>query len=437
MSSFGISGTNAHVIIEEPPTPENASTNESPVVAELPVVPLLASARSEQALTEQITRLQAVNAPPLDVAFTAATTRTHLEHRAVVLPRATITGRTDTGRTAIMFTGQGAQRINMGAGLHEVFPVFAHTFDQCCTHFDDLLGPGLRDALTDPDTLDHTQWTQPALFSLEVALYRLTESLGIQPDYLIGHSIGELAAAHIAGVWSLQDACTFVAARARLMGSLPPGGAMMSVTATTGEITPLLPETVAIAAVNAPRSLVLSGPAAELDALQTQLTDAGLTTRRLHVSHAFHSPLMEPILTELHQTATTLTYSPPQIPIISNLTGAILTDTQATSPDYWVNHVRQTVHFAQGITTLTDAGVTHYLELGPDPVLCTLTPDNTLAAPALRRRRDDTETFLTMLAHAHTHGVNINWTTLFAGRGATKVDLPTYPFEHRTYWLTP
>ncbi|EOD60812.1 type I modular polyketide synthase, partial [Amycolatopsis vancoresmycina DSM 44592] len=430
ISSFGISGTNAHTIIEQaPPAPPEAE----PAVPS-GVVPWLLSARDADALAAQAERLRAhVEArpelAPVDIGF-SLTGRAALEHRAVVLggdraellaalENLAVTGiaRPDR-RLAVLFTGQGAQRAGMGSGLYERFPVYAAAFDAVLAHF----SPSLREAFEDAELLDRTEFTQPALFAVEVALFRLVSSFGVRPDFVAGHSIGEITAAHVAGVLSLEDACRLVSARASMMQALPSGGAMVSIAAPESAIT--LTEGVSIAAVNGPESVVISGDEAEVLAIAAQFPK----TKRLPVSHAFHSPLMDPMLADFRAVAETLTYHPAEIPVLSNVSGALA---PLFSADYWVRHVRETVRFADGITTLKAAGADVFLELGPDGVLSAMVDG--IAISALRRDRSEERALLSALSTAHVHGVEVDWAPLVAG--GRRVDLPTYAFRHRNYWL--
>ncbi|MFD0344873.1 acyltransferase domain-containing protein, partial [Streptomyces sp. NPDC127117] len=380
VSSFGISGTNAHVILEQ----AQEEPVEAPVAGvALPVVPWVLSAKSEEALAGQAERLLGLvdGVSPLDVGWSLVSSRSVFEHRAVVvgedreaLLRALAEGRSapgvvrgvaGAGRSAFLFSGQGSQRAGMGQELYEAYPVFADAFDAVCAELDRHLDRPVRDVVFGgSELIDQTVYTQAGLFAVEVALFRLLEHWGVTPDFLLGHSIGELAAAHVAGVWSLEDAAALVAARGRLMQALPTGGAMIAIQATEAEVLPLLTDGVSIAALNGPDSVVISG---DEDAVLAIASGFG-KTKRLRVSHAFHSPRMEPMLTEFKAVAENLTYQAPRLPIVSNLTGEIAGEELLTA-DYWVDHVRQAVRFLDGVRHLEAQGVTTYLELGPGGVL--------------------------------------------------------------------
>ncbi|MGW1056154.1 SDR family NAD(P)-dependent oxidoreductase [Streptomyces sp. NPDC002521] len=465
VSSFGLSGTNAHVILEEAPEdllPEAPAADVLAVgeVRPLPTAPVTLSGRSPKALQAQASRLADLLADgatrrTLDIAYSLATTRAALDYRAAFTAedapgllaglRAIADGTaplvralTDR-RTAFLFTGQGAQRPGMGRELHAAFPVFAATFDELIAEFDELLDRPLREVVwaEDAELLQQTSYAQAALFTFEVSLYRLWESWGVVPDYLLGHSIGEIAAAHVAGVWSVRDAVRLVAARGRLMQALPEGGAMIAIEAAEAEVLPHLDDQVGIAAVNSARSVVVSGPAEAVERVAAAFADR--RTSRLRVSHAFHSALMEPMLAAFRAEIADLDYHEPAIPVVSNLTGRLATELD--TPDYWVSQVRRPVRFADGLAHLAEAGVVRCLEIGPDGVLTGLAQheyDDGAAAlvASIRKGRPESGTVVSALADLHTAGAEPDWPAFFAGTGAQRVDLPTYAFQRERFWLT-
>ncbi|WP_327674626.1 type I polyketide synthase [Kitasatospora sp. NBC_00458] len=491
VSSFGISGTNAHLILEAPPAGTVARTPD-PAAAGAPDghAPLLLSARTGPALRAQAARLLdlaghgAPGAAAPGLARALATTRTHFPHRAAVLGagaaeradalRALADGREDapgvlsataarTPRLAFLYSGQGSQRAGAGRELYDTEPVFTAAVDEIAGLFEPHLAVPLKDVLfaapgTDrAELLDTTAYTQPALFTLHVALHRLaTDAYGLRPAHLIGHSIGELSAAHLAGVLTLPDAVALVAARGRLMEALPQGGAMAAVRATEAEVAPELDGRVSVAAVNGPGSVVLSGDGDEVRRLAESWRARGRRVKLLTVGRAFHSPHMDAVLDEFRAVAEELTYHQPRIPVVSNLTGALATAAELTDPGYWVRHIREAVRFHDGVRTLAGLGTTAYLELGPGPVLTALAeeslaeesaaeagrdeagpagPDTPRALAALLRAdRPEPATVAEALARLHVHGVPVDWDTALPA-GPTRTDLPTYPFERRRHWL--
>ncbi|MFD2768337.1 type I polyketide synthase [Micromonospora eburnea] len=466
VSSFGISGTNAHLILEAAGEPVT-----NPETVACPPVPLLLSAKSASALRAQTQRLHAhlVAQPEFDlggVAFSLATTRTHFSHRAALTvdgrdaalsglaefaaggrPAGLIESVASDGMLACVFPGQGARISGAGAELHSRFPVFAAAFDEVCGLFDQWLDESLAEVvLAAPGSslgklTERTDYAQAGALALGVALFQLMGSWGVVPDFVVGHSVGEVVAACVSGALSLPDAVRLVAARGRLMQALPPGGVMVSLRATEDEVTPLLTEGVSLAAVNAPNSVVLSGDEDAVSALVAGF--AGRKSTRLRVRHAFHSARMDGLLDEFHGVVEELSFGPAVIPVVSTVTGSTA-GSELVDPGHWVRNVREPVRFADAVGTLVARGVDRFVELGPDGVLVSMVAEvcagserPVVAAPLLRSGEPEAATALSAMARLHAAGTPVDWAAVYGEGASRRVDLPTYPFQRERYWMRP
>ncbi|CAL9650217.1 3-ketoacyl-CoA thiolase (plasmid) [Streptomyces sp. enrichment culture] len=477
VSSFGLSGTNAHLVLEEAPARETAAPAAGPTEpGTTPVLPLPLSGRSEEALRDQAGRwarwlADRPGLPLADVAATAARGRTHFPYRASVtaastdeavqallslaegrVPAGAASGAAADGGTAVLFTGQGSQRIAMGRRLHAALPVFRRAFDEVCAALDPHLSRSLADVLlADEDSPDavlvhETEFTQPALFALEVALFRQWQAWGVEPVAVAGHSVGELSAAHAAGVLDLADAARLVAARGRLMQGCERGGAMASVEAPESAVLDVLARTtgrVSVAGVNGPEQTVVSGDEEAVEAVRAHFADQGARTRRLAVSHAFHSPHMDAMLTAYEEVAAACAYHPPRIPLVSTVTGAWATAEELADPAYWGRQVREAVRFLDAMRTLEDASVARYLECGPAGVLSAAGAACLGGeAPFVSSQRaprspeepvDEVRALVSALGALHTAGAEIAWDQVLTG--GTLLPLPTYAFQREPFWL--
>ena len=485
VSAFGIGGTNCHVVLEEAPEQvKNQQSNERPRHI------LSLSAKTPEALKELVQRYEVYlksypDATLADICFTANTGRKHFNHRFAVTaasveqlgeqlrafdqqtppkassqtnsPLLTSLGKvtSSVGAIAFLFTGQGSQYVDMGRQLYETQPTFRQTLDRCNEILGSYLekpllevlypqrGENLSSKILNPKSqIDETAYTQPALFALEYALFQLWKSWGIEPDVVMGHSVGEYVAACVAGVFTLEDGLKLIAARGRLMQALPSDGEMVALLTDEAQaraaIQPYAQE-VSIAAINGPQSIVISGGEKAINAVCATLSASGIKTKKLNVSHAFHSPLMEPMLGAFEQVARQVSFSSPQIKLISNVTGKLATEEVAT-PEYWCSHIKQPVRFVASVDSLDRLGVETLVEIGPKPILLGMAsqcqPDsNKFWLASLRPEQDDWQVLLASLAELYVHGVSVNWLGFDRDYSRRRLNLPTYPFQRQRYWI--
>jgi phthiocerol/phenolphthiocerol synthesis type-I polyketide synthase C len=460
ISSFGFGGTNAHVIVEEAP----AVAARGAVEMERPVHLMTVSGRTEASARELAERyadtLESAESEVGDIAYTCNAGRSHWEHRLAVtgatgqelaaglrasLPR--LVERDGEHRIGFLFTGQGSQYIGMGRELFETEPGFRRTLQQCEQILDGALETPLLNLLYGSGSEEQLQQTccaQPALFALEYALAELWRRWGLEPAVVLGHSVGEYVAATVAGVFDLESGLRLIAARGRLMQSLPQVGGMAAVSAGQERVQRAISsyaDRLSVAAVNGSADTVISGERGALKSVFRELREEGIRVRELAVSHAFHSPLMEPMMAEFAELAAAVAYRLPTIPLVSNVSGEVVRDGAMSHAGYWTRHIREQVRFAAGMRCLESEGCTEFLEAGPKPVLLgmgrsALSSDQGQAwLPSLRPGISDWRQMLDSAVELYTRGVNLDWKAFDQPYGRRRIAIPTYPFQRQRYWL--